>query len=221
MGAKWIVLLWITFSSGMLKASILGEENILLIELVTTTASQLNELERLVSSANKYTKKMQEYNELFQDEYFKAEQVAYLAEEIASKKEIQNLDGLNSAIRKLKYSMSDLKKMMVEYSLIKSEEKKVVERVKQAKKLNQLSSKRAARQISHSITSSTTGRSTQLTAQNTALMNKKMIDLHNTQLEILKGVSTTNRLIAEQLEDKRLAQIQKERSYGQISRGAK
>ena len=221
MGAKWIVLLWITFSSHFIKASILGEENILLIELVTTTASQLNELERLVNNTAKYTKKLQQYNELFQDEYFKAEQVAYLAEEIASKKEIRNLDGLNSAIRKLKYSMSDLKKMMGEYSLIKSEEKKVFKKVKMEKRLNQLSSKRAKKQVKYSITSSTAGRSAQLTAQNTALMNQKMLDLHNTQLEILKGVSTTNRLIAEQLEDKRLAQIQKERSYGQNVRGRK
>ena len=40
------------------------------------------------------------------------------------------------------------------------------------------------------------------------------VDMHNTQLEILEKVSTTNRLLAEQLEEKRLEQMEKEKSYG-------
>ena len=48
---------------------------------------------------------MQHYNELFQDEYFRAERILYLAESLASKKEINDLGELNSAIRELKYSI--------------------------------------------------------------------------------------------------------------------
>lgn len=38
--------------------------------------------------------------------------------------------------------------------------------------------------------------------------------MHNTQLEILEKMSTSNRLQAEQLEEKRLEQIQKQKFYG-------
>jgi hypothetical protein len=48
-----------------------------------------------------------------------------------------------------------------------------------------------------------------------------MIDLHNTQLDILKGVSKTNRLLAETMEEKRLDQMKKVQSYKQISRRIK
>lgn len=67
-------------------SQIISSDTALLVELVTTTASQLNELEKLVSNAEKYTAKMQQYNELFQDEYFRAERVLYIAESLAAKK---------------------------------------------------------------------------------------------------------------------------------------
>ena len=39
------------------------------------------------------------------------------------------------------------------------------------------------------------------------------VEMHNTQLEILQKVSTTNRLLAEQMEEKRLEQIEKKQTY--------
>lgn len=195
-------------------AQIISSDTALLIELVTTTASQLNELEKLVSNAEKYTAKIQQYNELFQDEYFRAERVLYIAESLAAKKEVANLGDLNWAIRELKYSMAEMKELMREYAIIKADESKTKAQVKIQKKVNARKVQIAKSQVDKSVKAKTTGRATQLTAQNTAMIYEQNVDMHNTQLEILEKLSTSNRLMAEQLEEKRLEQIEKEKSYG-------
>lgn len=195
-------------------AQIISSDTALLVELVTTTASQLNELEKLVSNAEKYTAKMQQYNELFQDEYFRAERVLYIAESVASKKEVADLGDLNWAIRELKYSITEMRELMREYSMIKGDEKKTKLQVKSQKKVNNRKEKIAKSQVDKSIKAKTTGRATQLTAQNTAMIYESNVEMHNTQLEILEKMATNNRLLAEQMEEKRLEQIEKEKSYG-------
>lgn len=200
--------------SSPVQSQIISTDTALLVELVTTTASQLNELEKLVSNAEKYTAKMQKYNELFQDEYFRAERVLYLAESLAAKKEVAGLGDLNWAIRELKYSMEEMRELMKEYAMIKSDEKKTKSQVKIQKKINSRKEKIAQSQVSKAIKAKTTGRATQLTAQNTAMIYESNVDMHNTQLEILEKMSTNNRLLAEQMEEKRLEQIAKEQSYG-------
>ena len=196
------------------KAQLISSDTALLVELMTTSASQLNELEKLLSNAEKYTAKMQQYNELFQDEYYRAERILFIAESLAAKKETANLGDLNWAIRELKYDLNDLKELMQEYATIKGEEDKTKKLVKIEKKLNERKDQIAKSQVEKSINAKTSGRAAQLTAQNTAMIYESNIDRHNTQLEILEKVSTTNRLLAEQLEDKRLEQIEKEKSYG-------
>jgi len=193
---------------------IISSDTALLVQLVTTTAGQLNELEKLVSNAEKYTAKMQQYNELFQDEYFRAERVLFIAESLAAKKEAANLGELNWAIRELKYSMAEMKELMREYAMIKGDEKKTKEQVRIQKKVNARKEKIAKGQVDKSIKAKTTGRATQLTAQNTAMIYEQNVEMHNTQLEILEKLSTNNRLMAEQLEEKRLEQIEKEKAYG-------
>jgi len=199
-------------------SQIVSSDTALLVELVTTTASQLNELEKLVSNAEKYTKRIQRYNELFQDEYFRAERVLYLAESVSAKQEVAGLGDLNSAIRELKFSMEEMRQLMKEYSMIKAEEKKTKIEVKALKKVNVRKEKIARSQVNKSITARTSGRATQLTAQNTAMIYESNVDIHNTQLEILEKMSTTNRLMAEQMEQKRLEQMDKEKSYGRRER---
>lgn len=195
-------------------SQIISSDTALLVELVTTTASQLNELEKLVSNTEKYTSKMQQYNELVQDEYFKAERVLYVAESLAAKKEVASVGDLNWAIRELKYSMSEMKGLMREYAIIKSDESKTKGQVKLQRKVNAQKERMAKSQVDKSIKARNTGRATQLTAQNTAMIYEQNVDMHNTQLEILEKLSTSNRLMAEQLEEKRLEQIEKEKSYG-------
>lgn len=195
------------------QAQIISADTALLVELVTTTASQLNELEKLLSNAEKYTAKMQQYNELVQDEYFRAERVLYLVESLAAKKEIQGLGDVNNAIRDLKYSMADLQAMMKEYSIIIDDEKKTKTIVKTQKNFNEKKAKLAEGQVKKSINAKTSGRATQLTAQNTALMLESNVDMHNTQLDMLEKVSTTNRLLAEQMEEKRREELEKKKTY--------
>lgn len=195
-------------------SQIISSDTALLVELVTTTASQLNELEKIVSNTEKYTAKMQQYNELAQDEYFRAERILYIAESVSAKKEAANLGELNWAIRELKYSMSEMKELMREYAVIKSDEENTKAQVKLQKKVNSQKEQMAKSQVDKSIKAKSTGRATQLTAQNTAMIYEQNVDMHNTQLEILEKLSTNNRLMAEQLEEKRLEQIEKEKSYG-------
>jgi len=209
---KWFLTFVLLIPSAL--AQVISSDTALLVELVTTTASQLNELEKLVTNAEKYTEKMQQYNELAQDEYFRAERVLYLAESVAAKKEVQGLDTLNWAIKDLKYSMSDMKELMQEYKIIKDEEDKAQAQVKVQKEFNQKKTRVAQSQVKKSIDAKTSGRAGQLTAQNTALMLESNVDMHNTQLEILEKLSTTNRLLAEQMEEKRKDELEKRASYG-------
>lgn len=185
-----------------------------LIELVTTTASQLNELEKLVSNSERFTQRMQEYNLLMQDEYFRAQRVLYVAERVTAKKSVQDLETLNWAIRNLKYNMDELNRLMAEYAKIRGDEKVVHKKVKIQKNLNHKRSDIASSQVDKSINAPTQARANQLTAQNTALTLETQVDSHNTQLEILERVSTTNRLLAEQLEEKRIEQIQRQKAFG-------
>ncbi|MCT4641228.1 MAG: hypothetical protein N4A33_02955 [Bacteriovoracaceae bacterium] len=194
-------------------ASMFGEETAVLIEIASTTVSQLNELEQLVSNTQKYTKKMQEYNELMMDHYWRAERILYIAESLAAKKEAKNLGDLNWAIRELKYSMSELKSLMNEYKVIKNDEDRTKYQVKKQLQINTKKAKLAANQVKSAKNASDTGRATQVTAQNTALLYEQNVEMHNTQLEILEKLSTANRLNAEQLEQKRFEQIQKQQFY--------
>ena len=194
--------------------ALFGGDTAMLVELVTTTASQLNELEKLVTNAEKYTKQMQKYNELTQDEYFRAQRVLYVAEALAAKKEAKDLGELNWAIRELKYSMGEIKVLMKEYAMIKGAEKEAKQKVKVQKRLNKSKTKIAKHQVENAMKASTNSRTNQLTAQNTALIYEQNVGIHNTQLEILKRLSTTNRLLAEELEDKRFKEMQKTKNYG-------
>ena len=192
----------------------IGTDSAIMFELITTTASQLNQLEKLVTSTQKHTRKMQKYNELAQDEYFRAERVLYLAESVAAKKEVENLEGFNHAIRDLKYSMSDMRELMKDYTVIKNDEGKQKGKTARQKKKNRIKEKMAISQVNKSINAKTNSRANQLTAQNTAMIYESNVDIHNAQLDVLQKISTTNRLLAEDMEEKRLNDIQKKKFYG-------
>jgi len=197
--------------------AIVGADTAMMIQLVTNTANQINELERLVTNTEKYTQKMREYSELVEDNYFRAERTLYLAEELAAKKDVQNLGELNGAIRELKYNMSELKEMMKRYANIKEDEKRTETYVEVNKKLNEQQVKRAEKQVANSISAKNTGRASQLTAQNTALLLENQVKMQQIQLEMLKTQKMANRLKAEELEDKRLEEINRNKFYNKTS----
>ena len=111
--------------------------------------------------------------------------------------------------------------MMREYAIIKKSEKRTGKIVEIKKRINKTKRIRAKKQVAHSIMAKSSGRANQLTAQNTALSYETQLDMQDTQLEILKNVSTTNRLLAEQMEDKRKKEIEKRKDYGFKRSGAK
>lgn len=197
--------------------AMIGTNTAMMIQLVTNTANQINELEKLVSNAEKYTQKMREYSELVEDNYFRAERTLYLAEELAAKKDIQNLGELNGAIRELKYNMSELKELMQRYANIKQDEKRTTAYVEVNKKLNEKEVKRASIQVANSISAKNTGRASQLTAQNTALLLENQVKMQDVQLEMLKTQKMANRLKAEELEDKRLEEMNRLKFYNKTS----
>lgn len=207
------LLLFIAFTISFNTFAIIGADTAMMVQLVTNTAQQINELERLISNTEKYTQKMREYSELADDHYFKAERVLYLAQELTAKKDVQNLGELNGAIRELKYNMSDLKELMQRYANIKEDEKRTEVYVEVNKKLNEQKIKRAEKQVSNSISARNVGRANQLTAQNTALLLENQVKMQEVQLEMLKAQKTANRLKAEELEDKRLDEINRLKFY--------
>ena len=211
------LILFTSFLVSFNSFAIVGTDTAMMIQLVTNTANQINELERLVSNTEKYTQKMREYSELVEDNYFRAERTLYLAEELAAKKEVQNLAELNGAIRELKYNMSELKEMMQRYANIKQDEKRTETYVEVNKKLNEQQVKRAEKQVANSISAKNTGRASQLTAQNTALLLENQVKMQQIQLEMLKTQKMANRLKAEELEDKRLEEINRNKFYNKTS----
>ncbi|MBY0416090.1 MAG: hypothetical protein K2Q18_18100, partial [Bdellovibrionales bacterium] len=89
----------------------------LLFELVTNTAGQLNELEKLLTNAEKYTELMEKYNQIARDQYFRAERIHYIAQNYVdlSKSNPKDLESLNSAIRSLRSETESLKGLISEY----------------------------------------------------------------------------------------------------------
>jgi hypothetical protein len=109
---------------------------------------------------------------------------------------------------------------MKEYAKIKGDEKRTQVYVEENKKLNNISEKQAKIQVAHSIDAKTSGRADQLTAQNTALIYENQIKQEKIQLEMLNTQKTANRLKAEELEDKRLDEMNRMRFYGRNSRNS-
>lgn len=208
------LLILFTFIMSFNCFGFVSTDSLMMIQLVTNTANQINELEKLVSNAEKYTQRMKQYNELVEDHTFRGERVIHLAESLAAKQNVENLGELNGAIRDLKYNMGDLKELMASYSKIKSDEKHTEVYVRENKKLNDQSLKRAEIQVTNSISAQNTGRASQLTAQNTALLLENQVKMQEVQLEMLKTQKTSNRLKAEELEDKRLDEMNRMKFYG-------
>jgi Sec-independent protein translocase protein TatA len=157
---------------------------------------------------------MNQYNQLVRDEYFRAQRVLYLSEQVAKKRQVQNLGNLNRAIRELKSNMKNLEYVMEKYSIVQAKEVQTHQEVELEKKLNTHKQEIAKSQVEESVNASTQSRSNQLTAQNTALIYESQVGMHNSHLEILKNTATTNRLMAEKMERERIKEMGLRRSYG-------
>lgn len=108
---KLVLIVSLLGLSSHLKADLFGGDVGVLIQLASTSIKQLNELEQLVSSAEKHTAKVQQYNEIVQDKLLFANQVLFKLERLKrlKKGKIKDLSSLNQRIRDLKWRISDFK----------------------------------------------------------------------------------------------------------------
>lgn len=111
---KIILLFLLLLFSQYSRADLFGGDVGVLIQLASTAVKQLNEMERLVSNTEKYTQKVQEYNEILQDRVLFANQVLYKLEGLKSlpKGNVKDLGGINSMIRELKWRISDFHQVL-------------------------------------------------------------------------------------------------------------
>ena len=191
----------------------------LLFEIVTNTASQLNELEKLVTNAEKYTGLMEKYNQIARDQYFRAERIHYIAQNYVdlSKRDPKDLEGLNSAIRALRSETESLKSMISEYRQDEARNE-VQENVlgERARKSNtELGF--ANHQVSRSGEVNSTSEAQKMIAQNTSLSYKAQVEANQTANVIAEKLTEQNKLLNRELKDEAIQKSEKE-SYYKIAR---
>lgn len=223
-----LFLIYITFSfaltgivlTNMQKAQastifVPDSDTALLFNIVSNTASQLNELEKLVSNAEKYTGLMEKYNQIARDQYFRAERIHYIAENFVqlSKRDPKDLDELNSAIRALKSETESLKAMIHEYRADEAKNE-VAENIigEKIKKSNQ-EIVFANNQVIRSGEVSSTNEAQKMMAQNTALAYKAQIEGNQMNGVIAEKLTEQNKLLNRELKDEAIKKDERDQYY--------
>ncbi|MGZ3789417.1 MAG: hypothetical protein ACXVLQ_12890 [Bacteriovorax sp.] len=187
----------------------------LLFNIVSNTASQLNELEKLVSNAEKYTGLMEKYNQIARDQYFRAERIHYIAQNYVelSKRDPKDLDGLNSAIRALKSETESLRAMINEYR--KDEVKNEVSENVLGEKIRNSNKELgfANNQVIRSGEINSTNEAQKMMAQNTALSYKAQVEGNQMSGVIAEKITEQNKLINRELKDEAIKKDERDRYY--------
>lgn len=187
----------------------------LLFSLVTNTASQINELEKLVSNAQKYTGLMDKYNQIARDQYFRAERIHYIAQNYVqlSNRDPKDLEGLNSAIRALKSETESLRAMINEYR--KDEAKnEVAENVLGEKVRSTNQELRFANgQVNRSGEVNSTNEAQKMMAQNTALSYKAQVEGNQMSGVIAEKITEQNKLLNRELKDEAIKKDERDQYY--------
>ena len=202
----------ISFSSSLFAPD---SDTALLIELATTTASQLNELERLVSNTQKLTGNMQKYNEIVIDHWYRAQRISFLIEDLStlSSTKIKNLSELNNAIRGLKHNLSDLEDLMVEYGILKVQSQNI-SKAADKDDLNIIKEKMLAKlQIKRAHEVKTIGNVQKVNAQINAYSSKHLVDLKNKSNQQIKLISRQNEMMAREKEREGKKELLKREFY--------
>lgn len=187
----------------------------LLFNLVTTTASQLNELEKLVSNAEKYTGLMEKYNQIARDEYFRAERINYIAQNYVdlSKRDPKDLEQLNSAIRALKSETESFKVLISEYR--KDEARNEYSELKFTERVKGLNSELqfANHQVLRAGDVSSTNEAQKVTAQNAALSYKAQVEGNQINSVIAERLSEQNKLLNRDMKAEAIKDQEREEFY--------
>lgn len=193
----------------------------LLFNLVSNTASQINELEKLVSNAEKYTGLMEKYNQIARDHYFRAERISYLAQNYVelSKKDPRDLDSLNSAIRSLKSETESLRSLIKEYR--RDEAKNEFQEGVLGEKLRQSSKELnfANGQVMRSGEISQISEAQKMTAQNTSLIYKSEVEANQISSTIAEKLTEQNKLRNRELKDEAIKKDERDAYYKIFNQG--
>ena len=187
----------------------------LLFELVSNTASQLNELEKLVTNAEKYTNLMEKYNQIARDQYFRAVRIQYIAQNYVdlSKSNPKDLEGLNSAIRSLRSETESLKSLIGEYR--KDEARNEFQETAlgdRARKLNK-EVQFANTQVMRSGDVNSTNEAQKVIAQNTSLSYKAQVEENQISNVIAEKLTEQNKLRNREMKDEAIKKDEREAYY--------
>ncbi len=187
----------------------------LLFEIVTNTASQLNELEKLVTNAEKYTGLMEKYNQIARDQYFRAERIHYIAQNYVdlSKRDPKDLEGLNSAIRALRSETESLKAMISEYRQDEARNEVQENVLGERARKNNVELGFANNQVNRSGEVNSTGEAQKMIAQNTSLTYKAQVEENQTSNVIAEKLTEQNKLLNRGLKDEAIQKSEKENYY--------
>lgn len=219
--SKWIIPFLVYFSlvsESKLYASTLfspDSDTALLFQLVTTTASQLNELEQLVTNAQKHTEQMEKYNQIAKDHYYRAERIHYIAQSYIelSQRDPNNLGDLNSAIRALKSETDSLKAIINDYREDEAKNEMHEKELAQKSKRSHKEVAFANHQLNRAGSISSTNEAQKLTAQNTALVYKSQVENNQLSQAIVSKLSEQNKLMNRELKDEKKKELEKAQYY--------
>ncbi|MDO9181940.1 MAG: hypothetical protein Q7U04_06010 [Bacteriovorax sp.] len=187
----------------------------LLFNLVTNTASQLNELEKLVSNAEKYTGLMEKYNQIARDQYFRAERINYIAQNYVelSKRDPKDLEGLNSAIRALKSETESLKAMISEYRSDEARNEVAENVIGEKIRSSNQELGFANNQVIRSGEVHSTNEAQKMMAQNTALSYKAQVEGNQMNAVIAEKLTEQNKLLNRELKDEAIKKDERDQYY--------
>ena len=213
-----LIIIFIFLNSFEAKASSFfapDSDTALLVELVTTTAAQLNELEQLVTNAEKYTEKLQKYNEVIIDHWYRAQRIVYIAENLATlaSTEINDLGELNNAIRELKDNIEELEGMIMKYRIVQGQSNAISKAAKKNDREITKERKLADIQIQRAHQTKTPGNIQKINAQINAYANKNLVDLKNQSNQQTKLLSVKNEMEAQDREEATKEKLLKKEFY--------
>jgi hypothetical protein len=187
----------------------------LLFQLVTNTATQINELEQLLTNAQKHTEIFEKYNQIAKDHYFRAQRINYIAQSYVelSQNDPRDLEGLNSAIRSLKSETDSLKSLISEYRTEEAINEKHEKQLERKAQQSQKEVSFANYQLHRTGTISSSTDAVKLTAQNTALSYKAHVEGNQIHQVVATKLAEQNKLMARTLKDAKREELKREEYY--------
>lgn len=190
-------------------------DSALLFNLVTTTASQLNELEKLVTNAEKYTGLMEKYNQIARDEHFRAERITWIAQNYVdlSKRDPKDLEQLNSAIRALKSETDSFKVLISEYRKDEARNEISEESFADRSRTQNKEIRFANNQVLRASDVSSTNEAQKSIAQNSALTYKAQVEGNQINNVIVEKLSEQNKLLNRDMKATAIKDQEREEYY--------